>query len=116
MLVSLADRLEAAVGGFRAGLEVTGSQDPYGLRRAGNGIVRILVEKRLRLDVMAAAAWLDGIFDKAGIQRAPSAADFGPFWAQRVATALEEAGIRHDTAEAAIAVRPGDPLDVLARA
>jgi glycyl-tRNA synthetase beta chain len=115
-LVSLADRLEALVGGFRAGLEVTGSQDPYGLRRAGNGIVRILVEKRLRLDVMAAAAWLDGIFDKAGIQRAPSAADFGPFWAQRVATALEEAGIRHDTAEAAIAVRPGDPLDVLARA
>src|SRR4029079_994320 len=34
MLVSLADRLEAVVGGFRAGLEVTGSQDPYGLRRA----------------------------------------------------------------------------------
>lgn len=113
-LVSLADRLEALVGGFRAGLEVTGSQDPYGLRRAGNGVVRILVEKRLRLDVMATAAWLDGVFEKAGI--AKGGAEFGPFWAQRVASALEEAGVPHDTADAAIAVRPGDALDVLARA
>ena len=116
ILVSLADRLEALVGGFRAGLEVTGSQDPYGLRRAGNGVVRILVEKRLRLDVMATAAWLDGIFEKAGITKAPSTVEFGTFWGQRVASALEEAGIRHDTADAAIAVRPGDPLDVMARA
>ena len=44
-LLSLADRLEAVVGGFRAGLEVTGSQDPYGLRRAGNGIVRFFSRK-----------------------------------------------------------------------
>jgi len=114
-LLSLADRLEALVGGFRAGLEVTGSQDPYGLRRAGNGVIRILVEKRLRLDVIATARWLDGIFDKAGIQKAEGA-EFGTFWAQRVQSALEEAGVPHDTADAAIAVRPGDPLDVLARA
>ena len=114
-LLSLADRLEALVGGFRAGLEVTGSQDPYGLRRAGNGVIRILVEKRLRLDVMSTAAWLDGIFDKAGVAKG-AGAGFGAFWAQRVASALEEAGVPHDTADAAIAVRPGDPLDVLARA
>ena len=114
-LLSLADRLEALVGGFRAGLEVTGSQDPYGLRRAGNGIVRILLEKRLRLDVMATAAWLGGIFDKAGIPKAEGG-DFGAFWAQRVESALEDTGIPHDTADAAIAVRPGDPLDVRARA
>jgi glycyl-tRNA synthetase beta chain len=114
-LLSLADRLEAIVGGFRAGLEVTGSQDPYGLRRAGNGIVRILLERRLRLDAVAMARWLDGIFDQAGIARAGDG-DFAGFWAQRLGSALEEAGIPADTAAAALAVHPGDPADVLARA
>lgn len=114
-LVSLADRLEALVGGFRAGLEVTGSQDPYGLRRAGNGIVRILLERGLRLDVLAAAGRVGALFEGAGLGMDRSG-DFRAFWAQRVESALEDLGITHDTAEAVLAVRPGDPADVLARA
>jgi glycyl-tRNA synthetase beta chain len=114
-LLSLADRLEALVGGFRAGLEVTGSQDPYGLRRAGNGIVRILIEKNLRLDVLTAAEKVDNVFTEAKIgQRRGD--EFRAFWVQRVQSALEEAGITRETALAALAVRPGDPVDVLARA
>ncbi|MGE5174809.1 MAG: glycine--tRNA ligase subunit beta [Hyphomicrobiales bacterium] len=115
ILVSLADRLEAIVGAFRAGLEVSGSQDPYGLRRAGNGIVRILLEKRYRLDVVAKAAWVDGLFEKAGIAR-HGEASFAEFWAQRLESALADAGVPYDTAAAVLGVRPGDPLDVLARA
>jgi glycyl-tRNA synthetase beta chain len=114
-LVSLADRLEALVGGFRAGIEVTGSQDPYGLRRAGNGIVRILVEKNLRLDVLATAARLDAAFAQANIGQTREE-EFRSFWAQRVQSALEDAGISRETAAATLAVRPGDPVDVLARA
>ena len=114
-LLSLADRLEALVGGFRAGLEVTGSQDPYGLRRAGNGIVRILVEKNLRLDVLAMAEKLDNAFNEAKIGKARQD-EFRSFWVQRVQSALEEAGMTRETALAALAVRPGDPVDVLARA
>jgi glycyl-tRNA synthetase beta chain len=114
-LLSLADRLEAAVGGFRAGLEVSGSQDPYGLRRAGNGIVRILLETGWRLDVLATAAWLEGVFDKAGVPK-PPAAGFEPFWAQRMESALVEAGSTPETCAAVLAVRPGDPVDLLARA
>ena len=115
ILLSLADRLEAIVGGFRAGLEVSGSQDPYGLRRAGNGIVRILLEKGLRLDVLDAATRLDGVFQKAGIG-APRMEELRAFWVQRVQSALEEAGISREAALAALAVRPGDPRDVVARA
>lgn len=115
MVVSLADRLEAVVGGFRAGLEVTGSQDPYGLRRAGNGIVRTLIERKLRLDVLSAAARVDALFAQAGLGTERTE-DFRSFWTLRVQSALEEAGITRDTATAVLAVRPGDPLDVLARA
>ena len=114
-LLSLADKIEAIVGGFRAGLEVTGSQDPYGLRRAGNGIVRILLEAAWRVDVLECAKWLDGVYDKAGIAKAPSTG-FAEFWAQRVETSLGERGIGHDTAAAVLTVRPGDPLDLLDRA
>ena len=113
-LLALADRLEVIVGGFRAGVTVTGSQDPYGLRRAGNGLVRILLEKGMRVDMVALAVWLGGIFDRAGVP--PGGLDFQEFWTQRVASALEERGIPYDTAAAVLAVRPGDPVDALARA
>ncbi len=115
ILLSLSDRLDAIVGGFRAGLEVTGSQDPYGLRRAGNGIVRILLEKRIPLDVVAEAEWLGTIYEKSGIT-GPNGAAFAEFWAQRLASAMEEQGIGKETANAVLAIRPGNPLDVLARA
>lgn len=116
-LLAIADRLDVIVGGFRAGISVTGSQDPYGLRRAANGIVRLQLEKGIRLDVVALAGWLGGIFDRAGIPPSGTAdAQFAEFWSQRVASALEEQGIPFDTAAAVLAVRPGDALDALARA
>src|SRR5205814_1315352 len=111
-LLAIADRLDVIVGGFRAGVAVSGSQDPYGLRRAGNGIVRILLEKRLRVDMMALATWLGEIYDRAGAP--PATSEVAEFWTQRVAGALEERGIPYDTAAAVLAVRPGDPLDGLA--
>jgi glycyl-tRNA synthetase beta chain len=43
-IVSLADKLDSVVAGFAAGLEPTGSSDPFGLRRAGNGIVKLAAE------------------------------------------------------------------------
>lgn len=115
ILVSLADRLESLVGGFRAGLEVTGSQDPYGLRRAGNGIVRILLEKGLRLDVLDVAQRLDSQLAEAKVGESRGEA-FRSFWIQRIQSAMEELGVSKESAMAALAIRPGDPLDVLARA
>lgn len=114
-LLGLADRLEGIVGGFRAGLEVTGSQDPYGLRRAGNGIIRILLERGIRIDVLAAMERLDATFAQAGIG-GDRRENLRAFWSQRVESALEDAGISRETAAATIAVRPGDPMDLLARA
>jgi glycyl-tRNA synthetase beta chain len=54
-IVSLADKLDTLRGCFSVGLEPTGSKDPFGLRRAAQGVVKILVEARLdyRLDKLA---------------------------------------------------------------
>jgi glycyl-tRNA synthetase beta chain len=62
-MVALADRLDALVGGFVAGLQPTGAGDPFGLRRAALGIVRILTDlgssqsSRQRLSELCALAF-----------------------------------------------------------
>jgi glycyl-tRNA synthetase beta chain len=53
-LVSIADKLDTLAACFAVGLVPTGSSDPYGLRRAAAGIVRILLEKRIALSLSAA--------------------------------------------------------------
>jgi glycyl-tRNA synthetase beta chain len=57
--VALADKLDSIVGCFAVGVVPTGSSDPFALRRAGLGIVKIILEKKLPVslvDVIAAAA------------------------------------------------------------
>lgn len=48
-VVSLADKIDSVAAGFAVGLAPTGSSDPFGLRRAGNGIVKVLLEFQLKL-------------------------------------------------------------------
>jgi glycyl-tRNA synthetase beta chain len=50
-ILALADRIDTLVGIFSTGEEPTGERDPYGLRRAALGMIRILVEKKLPLDL-----------------------------------------------------------------
>ena len=52
-VLALADRVDSLVGLFVAAEEPTGEKDPYGLRRAALGVIRILIEKKLDLDIMA---------------------------------------------------------------
>jgi glycyl-tRNA synthetase beta chain len=51
-IVSLADKLDTLVGIFSIGMIPTGVKDPYGLRRAALGVLRILIEKNLDLDIV----------------------------------------------------------------
>ncbi len=53
--VALADKLDAIAGLFSIGQQPTGDKDPFGLRRAALGVVRILVEHRLHLSLTALA-------------------------------------------------------------
>ncbi len=55
--IALADRLDSLVGLFAVGLQPTGSADPYGLRRAALGIVQILIEREIDLDLRQAVEW-----------------------------------------------------------
>ena len=100
--VALADKLDTLVGFFGVGAIPTGSKDPFALRRAALGVLRILVENNLALDLadlLARAAKHHG-FD--------AASDLlMPFLHDRLKVWLRDQGIRHDIVAAL--VREHDP-------
>ena len=130
-VLALADKLDHVAGAFVAGKVPSGSEDPYGVRRAGNGAVRILIEQSRHLDLqdatMQATAWF--FHANPELAQAEVMKKLREFWRGRVEAALEEGGITYDAREAALEARlpmgdapgrtrPGwiDPCDCLERA
>jgi glycyl-tRNA synthetase beta chain len=130
-IVSLADKLDHVAGAFVAGKIPSGSEDPYGVRRAGNGVVRILIDQTRHLDLQSASMESTRIFfaNDFDLPHAAIMKKLGEFWRGRVELALDERGVSYDVRDAALearvpaandprARRPGwiDPADALARA
>lgn len=89
--VALADKLDALTGFFTAGEKPTGSGDPFALRRAALGVIRILLENRLRYPLNLSP-------------------DLLGFFADRLKVALKEKGIRHDLIDAVFSLGNEDDL------
>ena len=110
--LALADRIDSLVGFFAAGEKPGGSGDPYALRRAGLGLIRIIRDNGLRLDLF-------GLFDAAAealpdtLRRAADLALLPGFIAERLRVQLRGEGARHDVLAAIGA--DGDITRLLAR-
>ena len=105
-VVALADKLETLVGMFGIGNLPTGDKDPFALRRHALGVIRMLVEKKLPLnlpDVMQAAAQSFGALLP---DAARSNEQLLHFIYERVSTYLRDQGYSAQEAEAVIAARP----------
>jgi glycyl-tRNA synthetase beta chain len=107
-VVSLADKLDSVVTGFEAGLEPTGSSDPFALRRAGNGITRLAVEILAGLDLtiltnqilhaQAASAGVQAVVGGGGLSQKVDS-----FLRERMEFYFREAaGLRYDTVRAVL--------------
>ena len=75
--VSLADKLDTIVGLFAAGEKPTGSRDPFGLRRAAQGVVKILVDLPALTGIVTPAASIAGRCWRAPEHRSASRTDAG---------------------------------------
>ncbi|WP_423459710.1 glycine--tRNA ligase subunit beta [Ottowia sp. VDI28] len=104
--VALADKLETLVGMFGIGNLPTGDKDPFALRRHALGIVRMLVEKKLPLDMPAVIARAASAFGSLLPDAEKSNAQLLNFFYERVAGYLRELGYSVQEADAVIAVRP----------
>jgi glycyl-tRNA synthetase beta chain len=118
--VALADKLDTLVGFFAVGETPTGSRDPYALRRAALGIIRLVLENKLRLPLREAfrkAYWgynetvadfekqLDGGHKPKVLEQ-----DLLDFFADRLKVHLREEGVRHDYISAIFALGGEDDL------
>ena len=105
-VVALADKLETLVGMFGIGNLPTGDKDPFALRRHALGVIRMLVEKKLPLnlpDVVQAAAQSFGALLA---DAARSNEQLLAFIYERVSTYLRDQGYSAQEADAVIAARP----------
>jgi glycyl-tRNA synthetase beta chain len=108
-ILSVADKLDSLVGIFGIGRVPTGDKDPFGLRRAGLGVLRILIERRLDLDLLELldmAARLHDQFDVSEV-----ASQVFDFMMDRLRAYYADAGATPDTFDAVLARRPTRPLD-----
>lgn len=104
--VALADKIDTLVGFFNIDERPTGSKDPFALRRAALGVIRLVLENNLRID-------LPSLLEKAGAD-----GDVGlmGFFADRLKVHLREQGVRHDLVSAVFALGgEGDLVRLMAR-
>ncbi|MDM7322473.1 MAG: glycine--tRNA ligase subunit beta [Gammaproteobacteria bacterium] len=113
--LALAERLDTLVGIFAIGQGPTGAKDPFALRRAALGVLRILIERELDLDLHALLA-----FTAEGLQSRVDAKSVVEtvfdFMLERMRAYAQDRGIRVDVFEAVLATRPLRPLDFERRA
>jgi glycyl-tRNA synthetase beta chain len=114
--VALADKLDQLVGFFAIGEKPTGSGDPYALRRAGLGIIRIVRENGLRLSLLSLIDAAGHGFHARGVNPVPPA-EILEFLADRLRVQLRIEGARHDVLTAVFATGADDDIvRLLARA
>ena len=112
VVVALADKLETLVGMFGIGNLPTGDKDPFALRRHALGVIRMLVEKDLPLELTALlSAAVPAFGDKIG-DATPALADF---IYDRLAGGLREQGASAQEVDAVLALRPQRLADVAQR-
>jgi glycyl-tRNA synthetase beta chain len=108
--VALADKLDTLVGIFGIGMLPTGSKDPYALRRAALGVLRILIEKQLDLDLVETVGFAIQQFgDK--VNAAGLAPQVQDFIFDRLRARYEDEGVEVAVYQAVRAVSPTSPLD-----
>ncbi|KIY41772.1 glycine-tRNA synthetase subunit beta [Pseudomonas sp. 10-1B] len=108
--VAIADKLDTLVGIFGIGMLPTGSKDPYALRRAALGVLRILIEKQLDLDLTGAVEFAVKQFGTK-VKAAGLAEQVLEFIFDRLRARYEDEGIDVATYLSVRALQPGSALD-----
>ena len=108
--IAIADRLDTLMGIFAIGQRPTGAKDPYGLRRAALGVLRIMIETPLDLDLenllIHSAEGLKGQIDATA-----SVQDVFEYMMERLKSYYTDKDIPADSVDAVLAQRPTRPAD-----
>jgi len=107
--VALAEKLDTLAGFFTIDEKPTGSKDPFALRRAALGVIRLVLENGLRVPLRRAFAFAVSQYP-ASIRRDEAVDELLAFFADRLKVHLREQGVRHDLVSAVFALDGEDDL------
>lgn len=107
--VAIADRIDSLVGLFGINQPPSGTRDPFGLRRASLGVLRIIIERELPLDLQSCCEWAAENFTVLTEQN--TASTVVDYMLERFRAHYEEQGINAEVYLAVHARRPTRPLD-----
>ena len=121
--VALADKLDTLAGFFAIAEKPTGSKDPYALRRSALGIIRLVLENRLRLSLKGAAIHAAKVLENPDMPHGVDELmllrgdlkDLLPFLADRLKVSLRDQGKRHDLVDAVFALGDDDLVRIVSR-
>ena len=109
-ILSLADKIDTLMGIFAIGMKPTGSKDPFSLRRAALGVLRIIIEGGLNLDLKALLRQAaTGLSDK--VDASKSVDETFDYVMERLRAYYQDQGITADTVAAVASIKPNYPLD-----
>lgn len=104
--VALADKIDTLTGFWAIDEKPTGSKDPFALRRAALGVIRLVLENGLTMK-------LSGVFAKANAEA--DSADLLSFFHDRLKVYLRDQGFRHDVIDACLAMDGNDDIALLVK-
>jgi glycyl-tRNA synthetase beta chain len=107
--VAIADRIDSLVGLFGINQPPSGTRDPFGLRRASLGVLRIIIERELPLDLQSCCDWAEENFTV--LTEHNTASTVVDYMLERFRAHYEEQGINAEVYLAVHARRPTKPLD-----
>ena len=113
--LALAEKIDILTGFWAIDEKPTGSKDPFALRRAALGCIRLILERNLRINLLELFQWssnqhtIDGAVQKRRVDFA-EISDLMNFFADRMKPYLREKGIRHDLIDAVFALGGQDDL------
>src|SRR5262245_58268577 len=114
--VALADKIDTLVGFWAIDEKPTGSKDPFALRRAALGVIRLIIESNLRLSILKMAeAARSGLLNKVAADPVNLPVDLLAFFADRLTVQLRDQGARHDLVDAVFSLGGQDDLLMIVR-
>ncbi len=116
--VALADKLDTLTGFWAIDEKPTGSKDPFALRRAALGVIRLVVENGIKMPLTesgATAAKIIGARDDDAGKSLADGTDLLSFFHDRLKVFLKDRGIRHDIIDACLAMEGNDDLALLVK-
>ena len=120
--VALADKIDTLTGFWAIDEKPTGSKDPFALRRAALGVIRLVLGNGVRVNALSKfETAMDSLIERLGVLHSPGgtvkevAEDLLSFFHDRLKVYLKDQGVRHDVIDACLAMPGNDDLTLLVK-